>query len=153
MIFPLLCRIQYGFGQFNLGDSQTFYLLYEPNSFSMKIIIAQLDKDIQMEKQKKASQLFLQLMVYLEESIISVIDLYIPSAQYPVLHVHCPICDSPNPHIMVGCVDKISLNIPPLFCAQHGPQKRLPLTSYLPFGDTLKQQEIGKLIYQFRFVI
>ena len=73
------------------------------------------------------------------------IELYIPSARHPVLHVHCPICDDPNPHIMLECISKVSLYMPPLFCAQNGPQKRLPLTSYLPFGDTLKQQEVGKL--------
>jgi len=128
-----------------LGDSQAYYVLYEPNNFSIKVIFVQLDKDIQERQQKEAFQLFLELMIYLEKSIISVIELYIPSARHPVLHVHCPICDDPNPHIMLECISKISLYMPPLFCAQKGPQKRLPLTSYLPFGDTLKRQKVGKL--------
>jgi len=128
-----------------LGDSQAYYLLYEPNKFSIKIIVAQVDKSIQVRQQKEAFQQFLELMTCLKETILFVIKFYIPSARHPVLHVHCPVCDDPNPHIMLECVSKISLKMSPLFCAQKGPQKRLPLTSYLPFGDVLKQQETGKL--------
>jgi len=97
-----------------------------------------------MEKQRKAFSVFFQLMVHLEKSIFSVMDLYIPAAKRPVLHVGCPFCDSPNPHIMVEQASRISLSLPSLLCTQGIQQRILPKTSYLPFGDTLKQKDIGK---------
>ncbi|XP_065902901.1 uncharacterized protein [Dysidea avara] len=136
-------RIQYGFGQFSLGNSQIYSLLYEPNSFRVTIIVSQQHKNLHREKQKEAFKLFVELMVYLEESIISVMDLYIPSTKYPILHVCCPICGNPDPHIMVKHAAKISLDLPPLFCAKQGLPKELQPSSYLPFGDTLTVQEVG----------
>ena len=145
-VTDFIYRIQYGFGQFSLGDIQSYYLLFEPNSYGLKIVVIQEQKNICLQKQQEAFRLFIELMVYLEESIFSVMDLYIPSTTYPVLHVCCPICDNPDPHIMLEHASRISLSLPPLFCAQQGPRKILNPSSYLPFGDTLKQQdEIGKL--------
>ena len=80
-------------------------------------------------------------MLYLEESICSVIKLYLPATKPPALHVFCPICDAVNPHIMLGQATKISLNYPILFCTKTGPQLKLPRTSYLPFGDKLKDEK------------
>ena len=70
-------------------------------------------------------------------------DLYLPSAKRPVLHVGCPFCDNPKPHIMVERVSKISLSLPSLLCTQGAQEKILPKTSYLPFGDFLQQKNIG----------
>jgi len=110
----------------------------------LKVVVVQLEKKVSLEIQGKAFNIFLQLMIYLEESIFSVMDLYIPSAKRPVLHVGCPFCDNPNPHIMLEQASKISLSLPSLLCTQGAQQKMLPKTSYLPFGDTLKQQDVGK---------
>ena len=99
-----------------------------------------------MEKQRKALNVFFQLMVYLEESIFSVMDLYIPSAKRPVLHVGCPFCDNPNPHILLEHASKISLSLPSLLCTQGTREEILPKTSYLPFGDILKEKDIGKVL-------
>ena len=111
----------------------------------MTIIVSQQHKNLHREKQREAFKLFVELMVYLEESIFSVMDLYIPSTKYPILHVCCPICDNPDPHIMVKHAAKISFDLPPLFCAKQGLPKELQPSSYLPFGDTLTVQEVGKL--------
>ena len=140
-----LHRIQYGCGHFRLGNLQTYCLLYEPNNFSLKVVVTQLEKQpAHKVKQKEAIKLFFQLMAHLEGSIQSVMKLYIPSAEHPVLHVCCPICVTPIPHIKVGCAKNISSNLSPLLCTREGQQQILPPTSYLPFGDTLEQQEVGK---------
>ena len=81
-------------------------------------------------------------MLYLEESIHSVIKLYLPSTKPPVLHVSCPHCNAnANPHIMLEHATKISLNLR-LFCTKTGPHLKLPWTSYLPFGDELSDDEL-----------
>ena len=140
-----LHRIQYGCGHFRLGNLQTYCLLYEPNNFSLKVVVTQLEKQpAHKVKQKEAIKLFFQLMAHLEGSTQSVMKLYIPSAEHPVLHVCCPICVTPIPHIKVGCAKNISSNLSPLLCTREGQQQILPPTSYLPFGDTLEQQEVGK---------
>ena len=143
MFFLVCTRIQYGHGHFRLGDIQTYDLLYEPQNFCLKLAVVQLDKNPPVEKQRKAFNAFFQLIVYLEESIFSVMDLYLPSAKCPVLHVGCPFCDNPKPHIMVERVSKISLSLPSLLCTQGAQEKILPKTSYLPFGDFLQQNNIG----------
>ena len=143
-VFLLYCRVQYGFGQFNLGDSQTYYLLYEPNNFRLTIFITQRHKNLHIEKQREAFKLFVELMAELEKSIFSVMDMYIPSTKYPILHVCCPVCGNSQSHPMVEGATKISLDLPPLFCAQKEPRVELPPSSYLPFGETLKQYEVGK---------
>lgn len=148
-------RIQYGLGHFRLGDFQTYDLLYEPHNFCLKVVVVQLDKSPPVEKIGEAFSTFLQLMSHLEQSIFSVMDLYIPSAKHPVFHVGCPFCDNPNPHIMVECAGKISLNMPSLLCTKGIQHKILPKTSYIPFGDILKQQHVGKCGHQYycQFVV
>jgi len=118
--------------------------LYEPNNFSLKVAVTQLEKQPHKMKQKEAIRLFFQLMAYLEGAIHSVMTLYIPSAKHPVLHVCCPVCSDPKPHIKVGRANRISSSLSPLLCTQEGQQQIIPPTSYLPFGDTLEQQEVGK---------
>ena len=136
-----LFRIQHGLGQFNLGSLQSYCLIYEPNDFTLKVCITQLEKNVNKESQRKAFNLFVELMSYLEESIHSVIKLYLPSTKPPVLHVFCPICNIASPHIMLRQVAKISLNLN-LFCTKTGPHLKLPQTSYLPFGDELNDDEL-----------
>ena len=76
-------------------------------------------------------------MLYLEESMNSVIKLYLPSTTPPVLHVCCPHCDTTNPHIKLGQATEISLNLRTLYCTETGHYLELPRTSYLPFGNEL----------------
>ena len=144
LLISFFCRVQYGLGHFRLGDIQTYHLLYEPHNVCLKIVVVQLEKNPPVEKQGEAFSLFLQLMFCLEESIFSVIDLYIPCTKYPLLHVGCPFCNNPNPHIMVEHASRISLSLPSLLCTQGAHQKILPKRSYLPFGDTLKKKHVGK---------
>ena len=83
-------------------------------------------------------------MQYLEESIHSVIKLYLPSTKPPVLHVFCPECDDTSPHIMLERAAEISSNMRRLFCTKTGSQlKKLPRTSYLPFGDELNDENLS----------
>ena len=122
-----------------MGKLQSYCLIYEPN---LKVCITQLEKNVNKESQKKAYNLFLELMHYLEESIHSVIKLYLPSTKPPVLHVSCPHCnDTANPHIMLEQAAKISLNLC-LSCTKTGPHLKLPPASYLPFGDKLSDDDL-----------
>ena len=83
-------------------------------------------------------------MLYLEESIHSVIKLYLPSTKPPVLHVFCPkCCDTANPHIMLEQAAEISQNLRTLYCTKSGIHQELPRTSYLPFGDELYDVELS----------
>ena len=86
-------------------------------------------------------------MQCLEESIQSVIKLYLPSTKPPVLHVFCTECSDNNPHIMLKQVSKISLNLPNLYCSKTGKHLTLTRTSYLPFGHELDDEQLlGKCI-------
>ena len=136
-MFLIFFRIQYGLGQFRLDNLHSYCLIYEPNNYTLKVCITQLDKDINKEGQRKALTLFVELMLYLEQSIHSVVKLYLPCTKPPVLHVFCTKCDDTSPHIMLGSTTKISLNLPSLFCIKTPQHLKLPRTSYLPFGDEL----------------
>ena len=92
-------------------------------------------------------------MLYLEESIHSVIKLYLPCTKPPVLHVCCPKCSDTNPHIMLQQVSKISLNLPILFCNKTGKHVILPRTSYLPFGDELDDEQLPGKCVKFYMII
>ena len=151
--FYVFYRIQYGFGQFSLGDNQAYFLSYEPNNFCLKIIVSQFKKISQTEKQLEAFKLFVSLMIYIERSLLSVMGSYLPSAKPPVLHVCCPLCDNPNPHVIIELDEVCSLSIPTLVCAQKGLQKVLPPSSYLPFGDALLEcQETGMHTYKMCYI-
>lgn len=76
-------------------------------------------------------------MLYLEESIHSVIKLYLPSTTPPFLHVFCSKCSTPSPHIMLKQASEISVNLQDLYCRISDPQLELPRMSYLPFGNEL----------------
>ena len=128
-------RIQHGLGQFNLNNLQSYCLIYQPNNFILKMCITQLDKAISKESKRKALDSFIELMQYLEESIHSVIKLYLPCTKPPVLHVLCTECSDTSPHIMLKKASEISLNLPLLFCTNTDQHLKLPRTSYLPFGD------------------
>ena len=142
-----LLRIQHGYGQFNLGDFQSYSILYESDNYCLKVIVTQLKETSDVKVKITSFKLFCKLMVDLEDSIHSVMSLYIPSAELPVLYVACPLCDNAtNPHILLGHARKISLKIPPLYCAEKDEPKPLPPLSYLPFGDTLTYEEYSKLI-------
>lgn len=132
-----LIRIQHGLCQFSLGILQSYCLIYEPNDFTLKVCITQLKKNISKEKQRKAFILFVELMLYLEESIRSVIKLYLPSTTPPFLHVFCSKCSTPSPHIMLKQASEISVNLQDLYCRISDPQLELPRMSYLPFGNEL----------------
>ena len=137
-------RIQHGLGQFSLGNLQSYCLIYEPNQCTLKVCITQLEKNINKKEQKKAFILFKKLMLCLEESIHSVIKLYLPSTKPPVLHVFCPeCCDTAQPHIMLEQAAEISLNLRTLYCTKTGLHQRLLRTSYLPFGDELGDIELS----------
>ena len=136
-----LFSIQYGLGQFSLGNLHSYCLIYEPNNYTLKVCITQLDKTINKENQRKAFALFIELMFYLEQSMHSVMKLYLPCTKLPVLHVFCPKCDDTRPHIMLGSVTKISSNMTSLFCTKTGLHLKLPRSSYLPFGDELDDNE------------
>ena len=123
-----------------MGKSQSYCLIYEPNNFSLKVCVTQLEKNLNRECQREAFALFIELMLYLEESIQSVINLYLPSTKSPVLHVFCPYCKSASPHIMLGQATKI-LDLQILFCTKTGRHLKLPRTSYLPFGDDLRDDQ------------
>ena len=138
-----LFRIQYGLGQFSLDNLHSYCLIYEPKNYTLKVCITQLDKNINKECQRKAFALFVELMLYLEHSIHSVMKLYLPCTKLPVLHVFCPKCDNTTPHIMLGSVTKISSNMPSLFCIKNALHLKLPRTSYLPFGDELNDDELN----------
>ena len=83
-------------------------------------------------------------MEHLEDSIHSVMNLYIPSAEFPVLHVACRLCDVATPHVVLRSTAEISLNLPPLCCAEKGGSVVLPRSHYLPFGDTLTYETFSK---------
>ena len=102
-----------------------------------------MDKSINKESQRKAFTLFVELMLYLEQSIHSVIKLYLPCTKPPVLHVFCPKCDDTSPHIILGSATKISLSLQNLCCAKTGLDLKLPSTSYLPFGDELNDDNLS----------
>ena len=142
--FFSLIRIQHGLGQFSLDKIPSYYLLYEPDCHCLKVILTQPTGTLDPSAQIRAFKLFLDLMIHLEESIHSVMDLYIPSAQRPVLHVGCPLCDATNPHLRLGSSDRISLDLPPICCAEKGDAEELPRLSYLPFSDTLTHKEFSK---------
>ena len=108
------------------------------------MVITQVEKELDLQLQIRAFKLFLELMAYLEDSIHLVTNLYTPSAELPVLHVVCPLCDATNPHIMLEHARNISLNLPSLCCAEKGAPKALPRSSYLPLGDTLTHQELSE---------
>ena len=124
-----------------MGNLQSYRLIYEPIDFTLKVCISQMKKNVNKERQKKAFILFVELMLYLEESIHSVIKLYLPSTKPPVLHVFCPECNIASPHIMLEQATKISLDLD-LFCNKTGPDLQLPKTSYLPFGDEFSDDEL-----------
>ena len=137
-------RIQHGLGQFSLGDFQSYHLIYESNNYCLKVIVTQLNIKLDLQQQVASFELFLDLMIYLEDSIHSVMNLYIPSAVLPVLRVFCPLCDVTTPHIMLESARKISHVLPPLCCAVKGAPEPLSRSSYLPFGDALADQEFSK---------
>ena len=124
-----------------MDNLQSYRLIYEPNDFTLKVCITQMKENVNMERQKKAFILFVELMSYLEESIHSVIKLYLPSTEPPVLHVFCPICNIASPHVKLEQATKISLDLA-LFCNKTGPDLKLPRTSYLPFGDEFSDDEL-----------
>ena len=132
-------RIQHGYGHFSLDETQSYQLIFEGSKARFKVIITQLDNNLKITAQIKSLKVFLELMKCLEKSIFSVMDLYIPSAMKPVLHVSCPICDNDDPHILLE--SNISLQRQ-LFCAENG-LNVLPRKSYLPFGDTLDYETFG----------
>ena len=140
----LTFRIQHGLGQFSLGDFQSYHLIYESNNYCLKVIVTQTENKLDPQQQMASFKLFLDLMIYLEDSIHLVLNLYIPSAKFPVLHVCCCLCDVATPHIMLKNARKISPSLPRLCCAMKGAPKPLPRSSYLPFGDALAKQEISK---------
>lgn len=125
-----------------MDEIQSYRLIYEGNNSQLKVVITQLDKNLNLKMQIKGLKAFLGLMKCLESSIFSVMDLYIPSAVKPVLHVSCPICNTNDPHIMLDHVSNIPLQRR-LFCAEKGLQKILSRKSYIPFGDTLDYETFG----------
>lgn len=138
-------RIQHGFGHFHLGASQSYYIIYESNHYSLKVIVAQLKTTLDLQGKITSYELFLELMEYLEDCIHSVMNLYIPSAEFPVLHVACRLCEVATPHIIIKGATKISLNLPSLCCAnKKGALSVLPRSHYLPFGDTLTYEIFSK---------
>ena len=144
LIVCFCSRIQHGFGQFHLGASQNYYIIYEAKKYCLKVIVTQLVKTPDLQEQITSFKLFLELMEYLEDSIHSVMNLYIPSADFPVLHVACHLCDVATPHIMLGSTAELSLNFPPLCCAEMGSSVVLRRSHYLPFGDTLTYETFSK---------
>ena len=108
------------------------------------MIITQTKNKLDPEQQIASFKLFLDLMIYLEDSIHSVMNLYIPSAKLPVLHVCCCLCDVATPHIMLKGARNIFPSLPQLCCAMKSAPKPLPRSSYLPFGDALAKQDISK---------
>ena len=141
LMFFFLFRIHYGLGQFSLDYFHSYCIIYEPNSYTLKVCITQLDKNINKECKRKAFALFVELMLYLEQSIHSVMKLYLPCTKPPVLHVFCTKCDHASPHIMLEKATKISLTLPSLFCTKTKLHLKLPRTSYLPFGDELNDDD------------
>ena len=111
------------------------------------MIVTQLNKKLNPQEQAASFELFLELMTYLERSIHSVINLYIPSTKLPVLYVVCPLCDVTTPHIKLEWVRKISLNHPSLCCAEKDMPVIIPRSSYLPFGDTLTYEDFSKKMF------
>ena len=125
-----------------MDNLQSYCLIFEPNDFALKVCITQVKENINKERQKKAFILFVELMKYLEESIHSVIKLYLPSTKPPVLHVFCPICNIASPHVKLEQATKISLDLG-LFCNKTGTDlRKLPRTSYLPFGNEFSDDEL-----------
>ena len=108
------------------------------------MIVTQLKITLDLQEQMTSFKLFLELMIHLEDSIHSVMNLYIPSAKLPVLHVACRLCDAVTPHVMLGNTTKISLNLSPLCCAEKGVSVVLPRSHYLPFGNTLTYEAFSK---------
>ena len=124
-----------------MGGLHSYCLIYENSNSTLKVCITQLDKDIGEQTKRKACALFIEMMLYLEKSIHSVIESYLPSTKPPILHVHCPKCGDKNPHIMLDKTTNISSNMERLFCAKTVPQFKLPPESYLPFGDEFHDTE------------
>ena len=108
------------------------------------MIITQLKVTLNLQEQITSFELFLELMECLEDSIHSVMNLYIPSDELPVLHVACRLCNTATPHVMLGNTTKISLNLPSLCCAKKGVSVVLPRPHYLPFGDKLTYETFSK---------
>ena len=140
-------RIQHGLGQFHLGDSQNYHLIYEANKYCLKVIVTQLNTTLSLQEQATSFKLFLELMTYLEKSIHSVINLYIPSTKLPVLYVVCPLCDVTTPHVLLECAGRISLNLPSLCCAEKDKLEKIPRSSYLPFSDALTYEAFSKNMF------
>ena len=118
-----------------MDSLHSYCFIYEPNNYTLKVCITQLDKDITKEAKRRAFILFTEMMLYVEQSIHSVIELYLPSTKPPILHVYCPQCGDANPHIMLGRTTNVSLTMKQLFCTKTVPQFKLPRHYYLPFGD------------------
>ena len=95
----------------------------------------------------------MQLMLYLEQSIRSVINLYLPCTEPPVLHVFCTECSDTNPHIMLQQVSRISLNLPILSCNKTAKHLKLPRTAYLPFGDELDDEQPPGMCVEYCVII
>ena len=138
-VYPF--RIQYGLGQFRLDSLHSCCIMYEPSNYTLKVCITQLNQNTNKEDRRKAFASFVELMIYLEQSIHSVMKLYLPCTKMPVLHVFCTKCDDTSPHIMLGSATKISSTLPSLFCNKTGLDLNLPRTSYLPFGDELNDDD------------
>ena len=115
------------------------------------MIVTQLKITLDLQEKVQSYELFLKLMEYLEDSIHSVMNLYIPSAEFPALHVACRLCDAATPHIMIKGATKISLNLPPLCCGEKDDLLVLPRSHYLPFGDTLTYETFSKLERNFSY--
>ena len=115
------------------------------------MIVTQLKIMLDLQEKVQSYELFLKLMEYLEDSIHSVMNLYIPSAKFPALHVACRLCDAATPHIMIKGATKISLNLPPLCCGEKDDLLVLPRSHYLPFGDTLTYETFSKLERSFSY--
>ena len=92
---------------------------------------------------------YIKLLEYLKQSITEIMDIYIPQATKPNLHVICPHCkENDPPHI------KFNHTTPVLCCRKGERPKEIARSCYIPCGIRVPnvRQERGKW-KQSQFVI
>jgi len=140
-LYVLFHRIRYGFGQFGLGKFQSFHLIYDFKHFCLILYVSQLKFCLKTQKYHvDILEDYLKLLEHLKQAVTEIMDIYIPCATKPKLHVMCPYCkEEVAPHI------EFDHTAPVLCCRRRDRPEEIPRTRYIPCGidvtDEIRKQE------------
>ena len=100
-------RILYGFGHFRLGGNQfyklkTVQLSDDRFNSTIHLDISNIESVVSVDERSQNFQLRLELLEYLTQSLDEIINVSMPTATKPVVHVVCPHCSGTEilePHL------------------------------------------------------